>query len=99
MLVASGGAEALRIAKKHVGAIDLLVTDVVMLRMSGRELAQRLTQTRPDARLLYTSGYLEDAMVHRGVIDARVAFLKKLYQPSALLAKVRQTLDSPIRLC
>ena len=93
VLEASQGEEALQIEQHHHDSIHLLLTDVVMLSMSGRELGQRLLQRRPDVRVLYTSGYTDDAIVHHGVIEPGVAFIQKPFTPTTLLRKVREVLD------
>jgi two-component system cell cycle sensor histidine kinase/response regulator CckA len=93
VLEAWGGWEALRIAAEHPGPIHVLVTDVVMPHMSGTELARRLRERRPETRVLYTSGYTENAIVHHGVLDPNLAFLQKPYVTETLLAKVRAVLD------
>jgi len=95
VLEARHGAEALRISAKHQGPIHLMVTDVVMPQMSGRELAQRLMPLRPDMRVLYMSGYTDDAIVRHGVLDSGLAFIAKPFTPDGLAAKVRDVLDSP----
>jgi PAS domain S-box-containing protein len=97
VLEARHGAEALEISAAHDGPIHLMVTDVVMPQMSGRELAQRLAPLRPDMRVLYMSGYTDDAIVRHGVLDAGIAFIPKPFTPDALAAKVRQVLDAPIK--
>jgi len=97
VLEARHGAEALRLSAQHQGLIQLMVTDVVMPEMSGRELAQRLMPLRPDMRVLYMSGYTDDAIVRHGVLDSGIAFIAKPFTPDGLAAKVRDVLDSPPR--
>jgi response regulator RpfG family c-di-GMP phosphodiesterase len=87
------GDEAIALAGEHGERIDLLLTDVVMPGMSGRELANRLTRIHPETRVLFTSGYTDNAIVHHGVLDEGVSFIGKPYSPSALAKKVREVLD------
>jgi CheY-like chemotaxis protein len=94
VLEARHGAEALEISERHQGPIHLMVTDVVMPQMSGRELAQRLAPVRPDMKVLYMSGYTDDAIVRHGVLGAGMAFLSKPFTPDALAAKVREVLET-----
>jgi CheY-like chemotaxis protein len=89
--------DALRIGEHHPGPIHLLVTDVVMPQMGGRELAERLTRSRPDMKVLYLTGYTDDAIVRHGVLAARVPLLQKPFEPDALAWKVREVLDQPSR--
>lgn len=93
VLEASNGDDALKICAGHKGKIDLLVTDVMMPRMSGRELADRLTALRPDLRVLYVSGYTDDAMLSSGSFPSGTAFLQKPFTLGSLLGKVREVLD------
>jgi len=90
--VASSADEALQLlAKDH---FDLLVTDIVMPGMTGRELAEALTAERPGIRVLYMSGYTDDAVVRPGVLDSDVAFLQKPITPETLTRKVREVIES-----
>ena len=93
ILEARDGAEALRVAGQH-GRIDLLVSDVVLPRTGGRELAERLAALQPGVRVLFLSGYTEDAVVRHGILEAQVAFLQKPFTPASLAAKVREVLDA-----
>ncbi len=95
VLEAADGGEGLRIGERHAGPIHLLMTDVVMPRMGGRELAQRLARRRPDMRVLYMSGYTDDATLPHGVIEADTAFLQKPFAAGTLARKVREVLDAP----
>jgi CheY-like chemotaxis protein len=94
ILCASDGADALRIVERHGGAIHLLVTDVVMPGMSGRELAEQMAARRAGIRILYMSGYPGDAAVHHGTLVRGSAFLQKPFSPDSLARKVRETLDA-----
>ena len=93
---AANGVEALSLKQQsNVGHIDLLFTDVVMPHMSGKELADRVRVLNPHTRILFTSAYTENAIVHQGVLDKGVALLQKPFTPSALANKLREVLDQP----
>ncbi len=94
VLAPGAGPQALEAAQRHPGPIHLVLTDVVMPRLSGRELAGRLAETHPETRVLYMSGYTDDAIAHHGVLDAGVPFIEKPFSPDALARKVREVLDS-----
>jgi len=93
VLVAVGGAEALALAERHDGPIHLLLTDVVMPEMSGRELMRRLIERRPDVQVLYMSGYADEAIARHGVLDPGTAFMQKPFTPGVLARRVRDVLD------
>jgi PAS domain S-box-containing protein len=94
VLVAGDPLEAERLSGEHREAIDLLLTDVIMPHMSGRELAERLLTKRPSMRVLYTSGYTDDALAQHGVLGNEIFFLQKPYSPDGLARKVREVLDT-----
>ena len=92
VLEASQGEEALEICKRQDGIIHLMLTDVVMPKMNGRELARRLASTRPETKVLFMSGYTDNAIVHQGILDEGSAFIQKPFTPGALATKVRELL-------
>jgi PAS domain S-box-containing protein len=93
VLTASRGRQALQLAKQLAGPIHLLVTDVVMPEMGGRQLAERIAALHPETRVLYVSGYTDDAVVRHGILEHEVHFLQKPFSPLALALKVREVLD------
>ena len=95
VLAAPNGPDALRVAARHAGPIHLLLTDVVMPEMSGRELMHRLAAVRPGVKVLYMSGYSDEAIAHHGALDPGTSFLQKPFSPAALAGKVRQVLTQP----
>ena len=88
--------EALTLAAQYAGEIHLMLTDVVMPQMGGRELAEQLMPIRPDMKVLYMSGYTDDAIVHHGVLEEGMAFIAKPFSIDALTRKLRETLDAPV---
>jgi CheY-like chemotaxis protein len=96
LLAASDPDEAVLLATRFKGKIHLLLTDVVLPQCSGRVLRERLATTRPDMKVIYMSGYTENAVVHRGVVDAGTAFVQKPFSTAALAKKVRDVLDGMI---
>ena len=93
VLEAANGEEALRLCREYSGEIDLLLSDVVMPRMSGRELRQQVAILSPHTRAIFTSGYTDDAIVRHGVYRAESDFLQKPFTVHGLLRKVREVLD------
>ena len=93
VLPARNGAEALETAQGYGERIDLLLTDVVMPGINGRELATQLVRHHPETRVLFTSGYTDNAIVHRGILDEGLSFIAKPYTPLALARKVREIID------
>jgi CheY-like chemotaxis protein len=92
VMEAADGTNGMKVAESHTGKIDMLITDVVMPGMSGRELAQRITAARQTIKVLFLSGYTEDAIIHEGVLEPGTAFLQKPFTLQALARKVRDVL-------
>ncbi|MEK6631295.1 MAG: response regulator, partial [Acidobacteriota bacterium] len=95
VLTASNGGEALLWWERHDGPVHMMLTDVVMPGIGGRELAARMAEARPDIKVLYMSGYTDDAMLRHGVVDSTVHFIAKPYSIQELTRKVREVLNAP----
>jgi len=95
IIEASDGVEALFECERHEGEIHLLLTDVIMPKMSGRELAKNLQKSHPDIKVLYMSGYTDNAIAHHGILDEGVIFIQKPFTKNDLLQKVREALSVP----
>ncbi|HEX9871554.1 MAG TPA: response regulator, partial [Candidatus Tectomicrobia bacterium] len=93
-LAASDGEEAVRLCTQYAGPIHLLLTDVVMPGMSGPALANRLEVMRPAMKVMYMSGYTEDAIVHHNLLDPGMVFLSKPFTLETLVCKVRESRDT-----
>jgi CheY-like chemotaxis protein len=94
VLQASNGMQAIGMAREYAHRIDLLMTDVVMPGMNGRELSERLLDIHPETKVLFASGYTEDAIVQHGVLEEGVSFIGKPYSPPALAKKIRDVLET-----
>lgn len=97
VLEARGGPEALDALREHPGPVHLLLTDVIMPEMTGREVAQRVREQRPGTKVVYMSGYSPEAIAHDGLLDAGAAFVRKPFESGLLLQTVRRTLDTAER--
>jgi CheY-like chemotaxis protein len=93
VLTAGTPSEALRLAAAHLGEIRLLITDVVMPEMNGRDLAERITGLKPGLKCLFMSGYTSNVIAHRGVLDRGVHFIQKPFSLKDLAVKVREALE------
>jgi CheY-like chemotaxis protein len=94
VLESENGNEALRVVGSSEDEIQLVITDMVMPLMGGRELAQRLAVLRPEIPVLFMSGYIDDAIVRDGVMDMDLAFLQKPFTPESLVGKVLEILQA-----
>jgi DNA-binding NtrC family response regulator len=94
VLEASDGEDGLRVSREHRGPIHLMVTDVVMPRMGGPKLAERLSDERPDMKVLFVSGYAENTVMQHGTIDVATRFLQKPFSLKTLARKVREVLEA-----
>jgi CheY-like chemotaxis protein len=94
VLEAVRGEEAIRMAREHKGRIHLLLTDVVMPEMSGPQALEQIRARHPNVKVLFMSGYTDEAMVHHGILDSGAAFLQKPFLPETLARKVREVLAS-----
>jgi CheY-like chemotaxis protein len=95
ILEAANGEEALLKADRHDGKIALIITDVVMPQMNGRELVEKLTESRPELKAIYISGYTHEAIMKYGLGNIDGAFMQKPFASAALISKVREVLDQP----
>jgi CheY-like chemotaxis protein len=93
VLEAANAGEALLICERHDGVIHLMLADVIMPQMSGRELAVRLAPVRPEMKTLFMSGYTDNAVFLQGGLEEGVAFIQKPFTPNSLSRKVRKVLD------
>lgn len=94
VLEANGGEAAIHLGKEHKARIDLLITDVVMPKLSGKEVAEQLQAIHPETRVLFMSGYTDEAIVHHGIVDSGIAFIQKPFSERALAQKIRDVLDA-----
>jgi DNA-binding NtrC family response regulator len=92
---ASNAFEALRLIERNA-PFDLVITDVIMPQMSGKQLYDKIKDMQPKTRVLFMSGYTDDALAHHGVLDASLSFLEKPFSPARLTRKVREVIDLPV---
>jgi two-component system cell cycle sensor histidine kinase/response regulator CckA len=94
VLDAESGEAAIELASQEEAAIDLLLTDMIMRKIGGMRLAERLKGERPDLKVLFMSGYTDDTVLHQGLPGPFMSFIQKPFSPSGLLARVRELLDA-----
>lgn len=94
VLRANGGEEAMRLSGEHTAPIHLLLTDVVMPKMSGKDVADQMRVFHPETKVLFMSGYTDDAIVHHGIVDSHIAFIQKPFSDTGLALKIREVLES-----
>ena len=94
VISAGNGMEALSVSGRHEGKIHLLLTDVIMPGMNGAELARKITPSRPGMKILFMSGYTDDAILRHGVLNPGTEFIEKPFSPDSLARKVRRVLDA-----
>jgi len=95
VLQAGDGPAAAEVARSHEGLIHLLLTDVVIPGISGRSTAESLLRLRPEVKVLYMSGYTDDAITHHGILEPGIDLIQKPFTPGALARRVREVLDGP----
>jgi len=94
VLAVQDGDEAVRVGEQYEPPIHLMVTDVIMPKMSGREVARRMEHMRPGMKVLYMSGYTDNAVVHHGILDEDLRYIQKPFTPEDLAFKVREAIDN-----
>jgi two-component system cell cycle sensor histidine kinase/response regulator CckA len=95
VVVATNGKEGLRVCREFDEHIDLIITDVVMPEMNGREMVEHVTLLRPTTKVLFMSGYTDDAIVRHGILEENMSYMQKPFLPDALVLKAREVLDRP----
>jgi two-component system cell cycle sensor histidine kinase/response regulator CckA len=96
VIAAANASDALALAESRLAEVDLLLTDVIMPGLNGRELAERLRAVRPELKVLFTSGYPADAVLRLGIADSAVDFIEKPYLPDELARTIRNVLDRTV---
>jgi two-component system, cell cycle sensor histidine kinase and response regulator CckA len=93
VLEASDPNEAIQLSQSHAGHIDALLSDIVMPQMNGRRMSDLLRPQRPEMRVLFMSGYTDDAIVRQGILEPGISFIQKPFTPAGLAVKLRGVLD------